>query len=428
MSHDAIRLKRSLSLLDAIMIGLGPTIGPTIFVVPRTAFDLAGSSSVLTLILAGIITLITAFNYAELSSRIPEAGGGYSFANKAFGGFKAFLAGWFMWIGSTAYIALSAITFAISLALFIPTISPSIIAILMIILFTILNFVGIKEAGRTQVLLTIFVTLVLFAFALLGLYRVDESKFIPFFSNGTLPMFTAIGYVYSVFVGFEIIANASEEVKRATIIVPRAILLTISIALILFPTILFVLIGIMPKEMLLNSQTPLIDASKFVFGPLGPTFMAIAALVASLASLNASVISSSRTLYALGRDRHLPSFLMKIHKRFRTPHMALAISMGLAIALVYFLQIDPLVYATDFGYILGLSIINASAIFLKREVADHRPIFKLPLHPLVPILATITTIAVIPTISIQALIIGTIITAVGFIVSYTYKKHSSPKN
>jgi len=98
------------------MIGLGPTIGPTIFVVPRLAVEMAGPAAILTFILAGILSLFIALNYAAMSSRVTKAGGGYSFVSYAFGGVPAFLSGWFMYIGNVAYAALSAYTAAISLA------------------------------------------------------------------------------------------------------------------------------------------------------------------------------------------------------------------------------------------------------------------------------------------------------------------------
>ncbi len=422
LAHEAVPLRRSLTLLEAIMIGLGPTIGPTIFVVPKTAVDLAGPSSVLTLIIAGVITLLTALSYAEMSSLMPVAGGGYSFSNRAFGGFGAFISGWLMWIGSTAYISLSAITFGVVLTRFFPIASPLIIAIITVLVFTSLNFFGVKGAGRAQVILTIFVAIILVAFITGGIPIMHDSNFEPFFSKGMLTTLTTVGYVYTVFVGFEVIANVSEEVKRATTIVPRAIIITILIALALFPTILFVLIGVMSQQAIIKSDTPLVDASALIFGPWGPPLLALSAMIASLASLNASIIASSRTLFALGRDRHLPAILTAIHTRFRTPHAALVISAGLSLLLLYIMKIDALVYTTDFGYILGLTAINAAAIVLRKKVKDASPAFKLPLHPLVPVLATATTIAVIPTISFTELIFGIIITGIGVATNLLYNR------
>ena len=404
------------------MIGLGPTIGPTIFVVPKTAVDLAGPSSIITLVIAGVITLITALNYAQMSSLLPTAGGGYSFSNRSFGGFGAFIAGWLMWIGSTAYISLSAITFGVAITKFFPIASPLVIALLTVIVFTAINFVGVKQAGRAQVLLMLFVAIVLVAFVVAGLPVMNNSNFEPFFSKGIFTTFMTVGYVYTVFVGFEVIANVSEEVKKSTIIVPRAIILTILIALALFPTILLVLIGVMSQQAIINSDTPLVDASVHIFGPWGPPILVLYAMIASLASLNASIISSSRTLFAIGRDKHLPAILAAIHARFRTPYMALIISAGMSILLLYLMEIDALVYATDFGYILGLTVINAAGIVLHKKVKNASPAFKLPLHPLVPILATVTTVVIIPTISTAALTLGLIITGIGVAANILYNR------
>ncbi|MFN3622156.1 MAG: APC family permease, partial [Nitrososphaerales archaeon] len=163
----SIRLLRNLSLLEAVMIGLGPTIGPTIFVVPRLAVEMAGPAAIFTFILAGVFSLFIALNYAGMSARISKAGGGYSFVSYAVGGVPAFLSGWFMHIGNVAYAALSAYAAAITLSHLLP-IPTAEIAALILALFLVVNLIGIKKASSLQVVLTFFVLATLLLFILFG--------------------------------------------------------------------------------------------------------------------------------------------------------------------------------------------------------------------------------------------------------------------
>ena len=412
----AVKLKRNLSLLEAIMIGLGPTIGPTIFVVPRLAIELAGPAAILTFILAGVITIFTALNYAEMSSRVPEAGGGYAFAQKVFGGFPAFLSGWFMWSGNVAYMALSAYTLALTISYSFPSFPTAEIAVLFIILITTINLVGVKEAGRTQVVLTTLVLVILVGFILLGLPNVETKLFSPFVPNGTFPIILAIGYVYTVFFGFEIITDVQEEVKRASVIVPKAILITMLIANIVFPSIVFVLIGVMPANEISSSNTPIEAVASVLFGQTGSIIIIFAAAVASIASLNSATIATSRIIYALSRDGYLPNIFVELHSRFRTPYFGILASSVTAIFLVISIKLEIMIYLASFGFMLGLLIINPAGLFIRRKVPQRRSILNLPLYPLIPTIAIITTIAMLPTIEPRAIMVGGIIVVIGVFI------------
>ncbi|MEM3386575.1 MAG: APC family permease [Nitrososphaerales archaeon] len=407
----SIKLLRNLSLLEAVMIGLGPTIGPTIFVVPRLAVEMAGSAAIFTFILAGVFSLFIALNYADMSSRIAKAGGGYSFVSYALGGVPAFLSGWFMHIGNVAYAALSAYTAAIMLSQLLP-ISTSEIAALILALFLVVNLVGVKKAGSLQVMLTSFVFGILLLFILFGVFKIDVSRYELLTPFVLYPVFSSLGYVFSIYIGFELITNVSEEVKRARKVVPKAIILTIIIALLIFPSIIAVLIGTLDYSEIISSETPLIKSAFQLFSTLG-FLMAVAAVIASLASLNASLIAASRTLYSLSRDRHIPKIFENIHASFRTPYFSLLFTFALALLIVFLFDIELIVYISDLAYLLGLIIINPAGILIKRRSNGHRRLSQI----FIPLLALISTLLIIPTISFKAMIVGLMLTVVGFVLA-----------
>lgn len=399
---------RNLSLLEAVMIGLGPTIGPTIFVVPRLAVEIAGSAAILTFILAGLLSLLIALNYAAMSSRVSKAGGGYSFVNYAFGGLPAFLSGWFMSIGNVAYAALSAYTAAVTLTHLLP-IPTAEIAALILALFTAVNLAGVKRASSIQVLLTSFVLTTLILYMLLAVFKIDTSRYEPFALYGFRPVFTALGYVFSIYIGFELITNVAEEVKRARKVVPRAILATIVIALLIFPSIIAVMIGAVDRVNIVSSEAPLVLAAFQISNSLG-FLMVASAVIASLASLNASLIAASRTLFSLGRDGHIPKIFESIHASFRTPYYSLLFTFALSLAIIFSFDLELIVYISDLAYLLGLTIINPAGILINRLGGGQRP----SLQTFIPLLALAATVLIIPTISFKAVVVGSILTAAGF--------------
>ncbi len=413
--EEPIRLKRSLGLLEATMIGMGATIGPTIFVVPSFAFSVAGPGIIISFIIAGLVTLLTALNYAHMASIIPEAGGGYSFASHAFGGFPAFLSGWLMWIGNSAYAALSAFTFGLSLAHFFPQLSVIGVAFTMILIFSLINFIGAKESGRTEVILTIIVMAILGWFVLAGLPHVQSSRYNPLLPHGLPSVFLVTGYVYSIYIGFEIIANATEEVKMGSVVVPKAIILTILISIVLFPLVVAVLVGLTPGSVIENSDTPLVDSAASVFGRTASSVIAIGGMLASLAALNAAMIASARTIFALARDGRIPRIFFSLHKRFRTPYLGILISLLTATIFLISQNVDFMVYATNYGYLLGLSIINASGLVLRKKSSGLKSL-------LIPLGAVITTLIVLPTLQPNALIVGSILTLIGVVVNVLYNR------
>lgn len=96
-----VTFARSLGLFDASMIGIGAMIGASIFVLTGLAAGVAGPATILAFALNGVVTLFTAFSYAELASAVPEAGGGYSYIMRAFPSWVAFLSGWILWFAYT---------------------------------------------------------------------------------------------------------------------------------------------------------------------------------------------------------------------------------------------------------------------------------------------------------------------------------------
>jgi APA family basic amino acid/polyamine antiporter len=254
------------------------------------------------------------------------------------------------------------------------------------------------------------VVAVLLLFIIIGAFKVDLTRFETFTPFGYNPIFLSLGYVFSIYIGFELITNVSEEVKRAQKIVPRAIMATIVLALLLFPTIIAIMIGVVDHKDIVSSEVPLVFAALEISTSFG-FVMAFASIVASLASLNASIIASSRTLFSLSRDRHIPKIFENIHSYFRTPYFSLLFTFALTLSIIFLFHIELIVYISDLAYLLGLTLINPAGILISKKVGR-----RLGANIIIPLLALISTILILPTITVNAMLVGLILTAIGFIL------------
>ncbi|MDH5702590.1 MAG: amino acid permease [Aigarchaeota archaeon] len=250
-------LDRRLGLLGSTMLGIGATIGTSIFVIIGKAADMAGPAIIVSFLLAGAAALFTALDYAELGSSVPEAGGGYTFVFKAMGGSTAYLTGCFMWFGNIFYAAFCALGFATAIRGFLPTGFPlDLLAPVIVLLFFGINMFGSRETGRTQVVLTAALLAVLITFMVTGANHIQAVNYEPFVPMGIGSIFAAAGFVYVAYVGFEIICTASEEIVVAGKTVPRAIILSMLISAAIYLSVVAVAVGVLPYKEIAESDAP----------------------------------------------------------------------------------------------------------------------------------------------------------------------------
>jgi len=171
---------------------------------------------------------------------------------------------------------------------------------------------------------------------------------------------------------------------------------------------------------------------------LGTILTLTATTLGALSALNASIIASARISYALARDDFFPSSLKRLRRKYKSPYFALVastliitvITLADAITRVTGFEIDPIeftTYLSDFGYIMGLSIINGATIYVRRKQPHRFRPFKVPFYPLTPVLAIISTFALVFTLDWKGLAFGGILTLIVLLV-YLLKQRRSNKN
>jgi len=415
------QLRRELGLFSAVMMGMGGAMSAGGFVILGYAAGLCGSAIVIVVFFCGILSLLTMLSYCELGTTIPQAGGEYTFVKASFGGFPAFLTGWFEWFSNVFYSALSAIGFAYIIAYLAP-IDVRVTAILMVVLFTAINIRGVKEVGTAESIITVVVLAVLAVYAGGGwaLSRgIGEFKLSA--PGGLSGMLAATAFLFDLYLGAEAIAVAQAEIKDPEKTIPRAMILS-SVALIaVYTAVTYTTVRIVPAGVLSGKTSPIAFAAEQVMGRFGGLLITVGVAMAGLATINESVMAQSRVLYALSRDGYFPRALSEVHGRFGTPHRAILVSSVFTAALAATGAVNFVVYAVNLGFFIGFTFVNLSVIRLRRRKPHQRRPFRVPLYPITPALGIVTSLVLLVVIARDApsvLTLGAEISVLALLVYY----------
>ena len=419
-------LKREIGTFGAASIGITNIIGAGIFVLSGVAAGLAGPSVIFSFLIAGFVSLLTAFSSAELASFITETGGGYAFTKRAFGRFWSFLVGWLGYFDSIVGAASVSVGFAAyftSLFGLEGTMPVILAAFCLPIVMLVLNIIGIKEVSRTAsgiVMVKIF-ALVLILF-LGGFYisnHYNLNHYTPFFPKGFQGTLNGSAIIFFAFVGFNIITLMSEETKNPKKTIPKAILLAFAVTFVLYVGIGLVEIGVLDWKNLGTSASPLHDlVTKVSDNEMIIDFVSFAALIATGSVTMGSIAGTSRASFAMSRDGLFPKWFSYINNRFGTPFIAIIVS-GIAVAVIasiFFESLNVIASIFNFGILFTYILISLSLIKLRKKEPDTIRGFRVPFYPIVPIAAICSSVLLMYYLSDTAKIASAIWAIIGVIL------------
>lgn len=418
------KFSRDLGLLDSVLLGIGFIIGSGIFLFPIIMAGVAGTYSLISWVIAGVYSILTGLCFAENAQKIPQVGGLYAYAHKSFGDAVGFLTGWAFWTGYWMTIATETIAASLYLKFFLPGLSDFsriLIATLLAVLFTLLNYRGVKSGGLTEDGFTIGKLVPLIIFAVVGFFLINSRNYYPLLPSNA-SVFPAIGsatiFALWAYLGVEIITVPEEEIKDAKKTVPRAIIISVFTVMGIYLLVASVALGLGRWETFINSQSPLADlfqaATGKYIGGAGGILMAAGGLISILGSLNAVILGASRISYAMARDRLFPGFFDHLNPKFKSPDRAMLIQTILAIALVFALR--------DFTTLASLTVLFTIIPYLFSCLATIKLISKTGgktnvLHTrITPFLAVIFSIALFYYVERTALLLGAAFLLVGFVL------------
>jgi amino acid transporter len=396
-----------LSVFDAVMITVGIVIGAGIFKTPSMVAGVTGAVDwmLIAWVLGGVLSLIGALCYAELASSFPSAGGDYHFLSRAYGKDLSFFFAWArVAVITTGSIALLAFVFGdyMSRVLSLGPNSSAIYAALTVIVLTAINLFGLRESARTQNILTILEVSGLVLVAVAGLIAVAPAAapVAPAAAtaspNAIPPMFgLAMVFVLLTYGGWNEAAYISAEVKGGPRGIVRTLVLSILVITAIYVAFVLAVLNGLGLEGMKNSKAVGADVMQAAFGPFGAQLIGVIVGVATLTSINATMIVGARTNYALGRDWPLLAFIGQWHGARHVPVVAFVVQGAIALALIAFgaLQKDGFSAMVEFTapVFWFFFLLTGVGLFVLRFREPHvaRP-FKVPLYPILPLVFVIT--------------------------------------
>lgn len=382
-------LKKELGFFDVTAVALGLVIGSGIYIMPALISKTMGPAQIIAWIIGGLICILVGLCYAELGSMYRESGGAFVYVTEAFGKFTGFMVGWIFIVSYWAILAAEASAFAIYLSFLWPAANAGMkpaVVVLMLFLFTYVNYRGIKTSAVVQDVFSIAKTLPLILLGFAGLFFVKLENFRPFAPYGWTPLGAAVLMTFWPYFGFEEATVPAEEVRNPRRNIPLGIMAGILLGMFVYLLVVVVLTGILPESRLSNTEKPLADAATLIFGPLGATFIVIAALISIAGATNGSIICYPMLCYSMSRHRLLPKIFARIHPIFKTPHYSIFFAFMMSSILALSGSFEFLALVATTAFIVQYLMASLSVIVLRFRKPGVERIFKVPL--LIPALAS----------------------------------------
>ncbi|MCW8984449.1 MAG: APC family permease, partial [Thermoanaerobaculales bacterium] len=404
--------QRTLGLAGATLVGVGAIVGGGVLALAGVAFATTGPGAIVAFALNGAIAVLTALSFAELASRFPESGGTYTYARKVLTVEAAFAVGWVVWFASVVAAVLYALGFAVFLV-------------------PVLEHVVLAAGGTPPAWLGARFALLLYALAAVAFYTwglmrsaagggqwatigkvivfvtviaggvwvlvsnppgVDEltARFRPFLERGGQGLVQAMGYTFIALQGFDLIAAVGGEVKRPERTIPRAMLLSLGTALVIYLPLLFLIVAVgTPGQPIAaaaerDPEILIAVAARSFLGPTGYWLVIVAGVLSMLSALQANLLAASRFARTMASDRTLPRRFDRLATGSGTPIPAIYLT---AATVAFLLVAVPNVAAA--GAMASLIFLSSFALvhgiaYLVRRRADDGSAFRTLAFPLVP--------------------------------------------
>jgi amino acid transporter len=373
-------LVRGIRRWDLVAIAINGIIGAGIFGLPSEVFSRIGSYSLIAFAVCALVVTLIVLCFAEVGSRFSGTGGPYLYAREAFGPVAAFEVGWLMWLARVTAFAANLNLFVSYLSFFWPGASGiywrGIIILAVVVLLTIVNIAGVRDAAIVSNIFTIGKLLPILLFIAAGLFFINPESY-SFAARPGFGDFSAsvLALIYA-FTGFEMAVIPAGEVRDPRRNMPRAILTAILLVALLYILIQVVCIGTLPG--LAGSTRPLSDAGSMFLGVGGASIISLGALVSIIGNLNVILLAGSRLPFAMAERGELPDLLARTHRRFHTPHISILFTAAVVGALTLS---STFVYALTISAIARLLAYGATCAALPalRRSPDAPPaLFKIP--------------------------------------------------
>ena len=453
-------LVRSLKVRDFLALGVGTIVSTSIFTLPgEVAAMHTGPAVAISFLLAAVVAGLVAFAYAEMSAAMPFAGSAYSWINVVFGEFFGWIAGWALL--AEYFIALAFVGSGLS-ANFRALIAPlglklpaslsnafgtdggivDLVSVVVIALVGALISRGVSRTARVENVLVVLKVFAVLLFIVVGLTALHAANYVPFVpkyhetTNGPFGgwqgIYAGVSMIFLSYIGFDSIAANSAEAINPQKTMPRGILGSLVIAVVLFVAVSLVLVGMLPYSKYANSAEPVGLALRAAGHGGVATVVQTIAVVGMFTALIGMSMAGSRLIYSFGRDGMLPKWLGKLDKSNR-PNRALWTLMIVGILIGAFFPFAFLSQLISAGTLIAFMFVSIGIYPLRRREGKdiNDPAFKVPLYPVLPALGFLASLMVFLGLDYQAKLYAGIWFVLGLVIYFAYGvRHSylSKKN
>jgi len=418
-------LKREVGLWGLVSNSINIIIGAGIFILPVLVAERLGAGSIWAYLVCGFLMIFIMLCFAEIGSMITRTGGAYSYIETAFGKYAGFLTT-NIFIFGAAIMANAAVAngLADTLAYFIPQFQLQWVRILFFgIVFgglAFLNIRGIKNAIMVVKINTIAKLVPLLMIGLLGWFFIIPSDSQVTVANSSRDLGEISLILLFSFFCAETALNVSGEIKNPEKTIPKGIMLSILIVVVLYILIQLTVQGILGSAITDFRNAPLAEVGKRMFGPIGVTIVLVGASFSMFGNISGMVLNMPRILFAAARDKVLKSeSLAAVHPKFKTPHISIIVYAALGFIFASTGEFKQLAMLSSASYLLIYLGVILALIRFRIKNYGEKDQYRVPggyLIPGISILTIIWVLSNLPLIELGAMTIFIIILTVAYFI------------
>lgn len=395
-------LERHLGLWQLTAIGIGAIIGAGIFTLAGTvANGTAGPAVTISFIIAGIASACAALSYAEFGGMIPQAGSAYTYGYAVLGEFAGWLIGWDLLLEYTAIVAVVAIGISGYFSFLLESMGVGLpawmlgapgtgdghrvdlFAMVLCLLIAVLLNRGIRASARAETVLVVVKVAIVLAVIGVGAFYISTDNLTPYMPYGLGGAVTGAATVFFAVFGYDAMSTAAEESKEAQRILPKAIILSLAISMVLYLLACTVLTGMQPSDQI-DPESGFSNAFASVGLERFADVIAVGAIVGILTVLFSFMLGASRVWYAISRDGLLPGWFAKTNRN-HVPHRPTWIIGIVAAVMAGLMPIEEAAELTNIGILLAFIVVSAAVIVLRYRSPEIPRTFRTPWMPVLPL-------------------------------------------
>ncbi|MFI9628959.1 amino acid permease [Streptomyces sp. NPDC052042] len=437
------QLTRSLGLWQLTAIGVGGIIGAGIFTLAGTvANGTAGPAVLISFLIAGVASAAAAFSYAEFAGLIPKAGSAYTYGYAVLGELVGWFIGWDLLLEYTAIVSVVAIGISGYFGFLLGEMGldlpkwmlgapgtgdghrVDLFAALLCLLVAYLLTLGIKNAARFETVVVVLKVLVVLLVIGVGVFHVNTANYHPFFPFGVSGVFTGAATVFFAVFGYDAMSTAAEESKDAQRHMPKAILYSLAISMVLYVAACLVLTG-MQSYKDIDPESGFSTAFKSVGLSSLADVIAVGAIIGILTVMFTFMLGVTRVWFSMSRDGLLPKWFAKTHPTRHVPTRVTWIVGGASAVIAGFLPIGEAAELTNIGILLAFVVVCIAVIVLRYKRPELPRTFRTPGMPFVPALGVVFSLWLITFLQWQTWVRFLVWFLVGLVIYFGYSYRRS---